>query len=224
MKKILYNDPFNPDCIERLKFLYLYSDEIEVLDYSSLLTDFQKDNWASFFDHDAAVDRAIKEHGSRDRNAISKLKFKARLHSKLLQKSVAPILNRIYSEHIDYWAYLRKLANDNYVTIKPLDDEFRVQRPSSISTSEAKMRADNIASELTAWTQDYIVRTQTTRFLTEDAALYVLMLDQIILAAHMLGGLAAQMAGLEVYTGEDFQVRAISQMTEMNKPAATLAA
>lgn len=226
MNKVFFNDPFNSECIERLKFLYLYYDEIEVMDYSWAFEDFAKDNWAGLLkkeDFIKGVIDILRSKGVKDRNALSKATQNTVSMHKGITESVTPLLNKIYGEQLEYWSYLSTLADTGIVKLVKYDKEYTEsldRKNFNIKTVGSKLRSEKAAEEIMNWVRKYMIRIQLPTPMNDEQGTYVLGVISLILGTYTFGGLYKQLNGSNVYTGEDHQIRALSQITNASNPIA----
>jgi hypothetical protein len=224
VKPVLFNDPFSRFTIERLKFLYLYYDEVHIVDYSALLQDYAKNGWTVFLNEKAIsteIKRKFQKDGIRDRNQIARAMFLSRSESKRVLNAVHAALEKTYTSHANYWNYLAFLSRQGFIHLEPLPEELEFAKQLTRDQIETKLLAEQMSGDLRDWWLDYIARTVPPDLVAEEVRLPVGGLVYLILAAHIFGGIAKQLQGFEVYTGEDAQIRAMSRMVDFAKPTST---
>lgn len=220
---ILFDEPFNRNTLDRLRLLFLHYETVEVIDHSAGFDEYERAGWSMFWDSRSVrleTEKLCREMGITDRNQISKMQVIARAKSTESQRSIAPFLKRAYAPHRQYWELLRELDKKGHVKIipAPLDEKFSP----SMETRDAHAMASDISSEYVAWTKDYMARTAAQyQGATADGAMQaVIGLMFMLLAHHLLTGIARQVQGRNFYSGEDGLIRAASKFSSLPKPVA----
>ena len=157
---ILFDEPFNRLTHDRLRFVFLYFDVVEVVDHSAHFAEYEQSGWGHFWDASAIrreIEKACHERGIRDKNQINLRYVAALKKAQEARAQTQPILRRAYQPHQSYWRFLRDLRKQGHVRIvqAPLDQKFTP----SVAPQDAKSVAGSVATEFMGWVKDYLRRT-----------------------------------------------------------------
>lgn len=212
---ILFQEPFNRYTLDRLRFLFVYYDVVEVIDHSAAFAEFERDGWNFVYRPEIVrqeVEKACRKQGIRDRNEINRRYTQGLRLAQQAKVRTAPLLARAYAPHKAYWELLRTLDKAGYVHLVPAPLEGKLNP--AVSLDEAESVAHSIASEFTDWIRDYADRTAAQYALDQpEAAAPIFGLITLILSRQLLTGLGHIVQGGEMYSGEDGLVRAISRLS-----------
>jgi hypothetical protein len=220
---ILFDEPFSRNTLDRLRLLFLHYETVEVIDHSADFNEYERADWNMFWDAGSVrreTEKLCREMGVTDRNLISKMRVMAQAKATESQRAIAPFLKRAYAPHKQYWELLRELDKKGHVKVipAPLDQKFTP----NMENRDARAMASDISSEYVAWTRDYMARTAAQyQGATGDGAMQAVVgLMFMVLAHHLLTGIARQVQGRSFYSGEDGLIRAASKFSNLPKPVA----
>jgi hypothetical protein len=222
-KPVIFDEPFTGETLDRLRTIFLYYDEIEVLDHSYLIDEFEKDNWAAIWNPQKIreeVEKLARQYGIKDRNEINRRFQQARKATEDRRKYVTNLLDRTYAPHKTYWKFLRELGQAGHVRVVAPDLD--VPAREIVHPDKAKSAATAVTAEFTPWLKEYMTRSGSFALDAqgEDAIGGTIGVIAMILFAHVLTGVMYQVQGRELYSGDDILVRTLSRFSNTPKPVA----
>jgi hypothetical protein len=225
-RKVLFNDPFNPECIERLKFLYLYYDEIHVMDYGPYLESFSESNIADEIDKsfDKEVEKIRREchmREMRDRNFINSRINIARKRSRKIKEEIRPHYSRFFNQQLEYWSYLKRLAGAGFVimdskSLNPSSNVRTAMKMDDASVDEIKNMSGALGKGLANWCQTSMIAYAVKNDLPTDLAIMMAAALGPVYAMYVVAGVIKQNDDYEIYTGETEQLKTLSNMARKN--------